>query len=103
MVFSMKSARSKACNIPTKVKWIVWERDNHCCIYCGSTRAMPNAHFISRAKGGLGIEENIVTLCYNCHYNYDMTDMREYYREHIENYLKRKYPKWDKQNLIFKK
>lgn len=99
----MKSARSKACDISAKVKRVVWERDNFCCIYCGSTIAIPNAHFIPRSKGGLGIEENIVTLCQNCHYNYDMTDMREYYREYIENYLKRKYPNWDKQNLIFRK
>ena len=39
----MKSTRSKACDIPTRVKRAVWERDNFCCIYCGSTRAMPNA------------------------------------------------------------
>ena len=32
---------------------------------------MPNAHYISRAHGGLGIEENIVTLCLDCHNNYD--------------------------------
>lgn len=30
---------------------------------CGSSYAMPNAHYIARAQGGLGIEENIVTLC----------------------------------------
>ena len=86
----MKSKRSKACDIPARVKKAVWERDKQHCIYCGSVRAMPNAHFISRAKGGLGIEENIVTLCQNCHYNFDMTDMREHYKEYIENYLKKK-------------
>lgn len=99
----MKSKRSKACDIPARVKKAVWERDKQHCIYCGSVRAMPNAHFISRAKGGLGIEENIVTLCQNCHYNFDMTDMREYYKEYIENYLKKKYPNWDKENLIYKR
>ena len=99
----MKSKRSKACDIPTKVKKAVWERDKQHCIYCGSVRAMPNAHFISRAKGGLGIEENIVTLCQNCHYNFDMTDMREHYKEYIENYLIKKYPNWDKENLIYKR
>ena len=99
----MKSKRSKACDIPTRVKKAVWERDKQHCIYCGSVRAMPNAHFISRAKGGLGIEENIVTLCQNCHYNFDMTDMREHYKEYIENYLKKKYPNWDKENLIYRR
>ena len=99
----MKSKRSKACDIPTRVKKAVWERDKQHCIYCGSVRAMSNAHFISRAKGGLGIEENIVTLCQNCHYNFDMTDMREHYKEYIENYLKKKYPNWDKENLIYRR
>ena len=50
------SKRSKACDISPKVKKKVWERDNHCCIICGSPYAMPNAHYISRAQGGLGIE-----------------------------------------------
>ena len=32
----MKSKRSKACEISQKVKEIVWNRDNHKCIYCDS-------------------------------------------------------------------
>lgn len=99
----MKSKRSKACDISPKVKQRVWERDGGRCIICGCRTAMPNAHFIPRSQGGLGIEENIVTLCQNCHYNFDMTDMREHYKEYIENYLKKKYPNWDKENLIYKR
>ena len=70
----MKSRRSKATDISHKVKNKVWERDNHCCILCGNPNAMPNAHYISRANGGLGIEQNIVTLCQNCHNKYDNGD-----------------------------
>ena len=29
------------------------------------------AHYIARAHGGLGIEENIVTLCDDCHRSMD--------------------------------
>lgn len=55
----MKSKRSKATDIPQKVKQAVWERDGGRCVVCGCCRnVMPNAHFISRSKGGLGIEEN---------------------------------------------
>lgn len=97
-----KSKRSKACDISQKVKKAVWERDKYC-IYCGSTRAMPNSHYISRAKGGLGIEQNIVTLCQDCHYNYDMTDMREHYKAYIRNYLMSKYPDWKEEDLIYRK
>ena len=99
----MKSKRSKACDISQKVKQIVWDRDNQCCIYCGNHYAMPNAHFIPRSKGGLGIEQNIVTLCCKCHHNYDMTTMRSYYEEFIRNYLKGKYIDWNEDDLIYRK
>ncbi len=73
----MKSKRSKATNISKSVKDKVWERDNHRCVVCGNSyNVMPNAHILSRAKGGLGIETNIVTMCTNltpnkCHEKYD--------------------------------
>ena len=54
--------RTKALDIPEKVKRRVWERDGHQCVLCGSIYAMPNAHYISRAQGGLGIEENAVII-----------------------------------------
>lgn len=85
------------------VKKAVWDRDEHRCIVCGNPQAMPNAHFISRAKGGLGIEQNIVTLCLKCHRNYDQTVQRPIYREYIKNYLKAKYPDWNECDLIYKK
>lgn len=99
----MKSRRSKACDISQKVKQKVWDRDNHMCIYCGRPIAMPNAHYIPRSKGGLGIEANIVTLCQYCHHNFDMTDMRPFYKEFIRDYLKSKYENWNEEDLIYKK
>ena len=60
-----------ACDIPPAVKAKVWERDGGRCILCLSPEASPNAHYISRAHGGLGIPENIVTLCRRCHEQYD--------------------------------
>ena len=60
----MKSKRSKATDIPMSVKKKVWERDCGRCVVCGNhCNVMPNAHYIPRSKGGLGIEENIITLC----------------------------------------
>ena len=107
----MKSKRSKACDISQKVKQAVWERDGGCCVVCGNNyNVMPNGHFISRAKGGLGIEENIVTLCTEltpnkCHRKYDFgtKQEREEIGNKIENYLKSKYPNWDKEKLFYKK
>ena len=99
----MKSKRSKACDISRKVKDIVWERDEERCIICGSRYAMPNAHYIPRSQGGLGVEENIVTLCFSCHQMYDQSIERSVIGKRIEKYLKSKYPKWDKTNLIYNK
>ena len=98
-----KSKRAKATDISQKVKEIVWDRDNHQCIICGSPYAMPNAHYISRAQGGLGIEQNIVTLCQNCHHRYDNGDKRKEYGEWIRAYLMSKYPGWNESDLYYKK
>lgn len=99
----MKQQRSKDTDIPEAVKKRVWVRDREMCIICHSHYAFPNAHFIPRSAGGLGIEENIVTLCNQCHREYDQSIERRLYADRIERYLKRKYPNWDKNKLYFKK
>lgn len=99
----MMSKRTKACNISAKVKALVWKRDNHYCVLCGSPYAMPNAHFIPRSQGGLGVEENIVTLCNACHREFDQTTNRSVIREELRLYLKSKYPDWDERKLFYKK
>ena len=98
-----KSKRSRACDIKKSVKDKVWERDKNRCIVCQSPFAMPNAHFIPRSKGGLGIEQNIVTLCQECHHITDQTEHRQFMLEKIEKYLKSKYDDWDKEDLIYRK
>lgn len=93
---------TKATKIPAKVKKIVWERDKGRCIVC-FREGNPWCHYISRAQGGLGIEENIVTLCDSCHRRFDQTADRERLRGYIANYLKAHYPGWDERNLIYRK
>ena len=90
-----KSARAKALDIPTKVKKRVWERDGQQCILCGNHEAMPNAHAIPRAQGGLGIEENVVTLCIRCHDALDHSTARKTLYAKVVAYLRGKYPDWD--------
>lgn len=108
----MKTKRSKATDIPNKVKKIVWERDNHCCVVCGNNyNVMPNAHIVSRAHGGLGIETNVVTLCTNltrnkCHDKYDngTREEKEIIDKIITNYMKSIYGKdWAKENQKYKR
>lgn len=102
----MKTKRAKATDIPMPVKKKVWERDNGCCVICGNNyNVMPNAHYIPRSKGGLGIEQNIFTACTrltdnDCHYKFD-----EYGKgkAKVKKYLKSKYPKWSEKNLYYHK
>ena len=78
-----------------------------CCVYCGAPApvemAWSNAHYISRAQGGLGIPENGLTLCPRCHRRYDQSTDREEMREFFREYLKKKYIGWDEEKLIYRK
>ena len=99
----MKSKRAKACDITKKVKDRVWERDGGKCIICHSRFAMPNSHYIRRSQGGLGIEENVVTMCQTCHMMYDQGIDREAIQSYTEKYLRSKYPDWNPEKLVYKK
>ena len=107
----MKSKRSKATDIPMSVKKKVFERDNGRCVVCGNCcNVMPNAHYIPRSKGGLGIEENVVTLCTEltknkCHRKYDFgtKEEREKIKSIIKKYLSNKYENWNEDELVYKK
>ena len=106
--------RTKALGITIAVKEAVADRDSFdghpCCLLCGSPApvnnrlAFSNAHYISRAQGGLGVEENILTLCPNCHINrYDQGPDRKQVRVFLRNYLIEKYPNWNEEKLTYKK
>ncbi len=104
--------RTKALAISTDVKIKVAERDCvegwPCCILCGlpaptsKPLAFSNAHYISRAQGGMGIEENILTLCPGCHKKYDGRE-RNKFRPILARHLKDHYPGWDESKLIYQK
>ncbi len=105
--------RTRALGIAKAVKMAVAKRDSinghPCCIWCGKPAppewelAFSNAHYISRAQGGLGIEENILTLCPDCHRAYDQSAKRENMREYFKDYLQARYPEWDENKLYFTK
>lgn len=94
--------RTKALQIPPGVKRIVYDRDGGRCILCGAP-GDPVCHVISRAQGGMGIKENVCTLCFECHSAYDQGPFRESMRENIIDYMKTKYPGWDAKNVIYRK
>ena len=84
------------------VKAKVFQRDNGRCIICGKPAA-PEAHVVPRSQGGLGVEENIVTLCRDCHRRYDQSAEREAFGKAIREYLVSIYPGWNEENLIYRK
>lgn len=106
--------RTKALGITIAVKEAVADRDSFdgwpCCLLCGTPApvnnrlAFSNAHYISRAQGGLGREDNILTLCTDCHINkYDQGPEREKLRQFFKRYLMEHYPNWNEKNLVYKK
>ena len=100
-----KHKLTKATEISMKVKKIVWERDNHRCIYCHKYVDVyyANSHFIKRGQLGKGIEENVVTACQNCHYLYDFGTNSEEMINYTKEYLKSKYSDWNEEKLVYKK
>ncbi len=79
--------RTKACSISHEVKCVVYKRDRGLCIFCGNP-GLPEAHYIPRSHGGLGIEQNILTVCPRCHHRLDQTSERnkllQFAKEHLE-------------------
>lgn len=94
--------RTRALAISRETKRIVFERDGGRCVLCGAP-GCPDAHYISRAQGGLGMEQNIVTLCRRCHMEYDQSTKRNAMKSVIADYLRGKYPDWNEIDLIYRK
>lgn len=101
-----------ATGLTVEVKRTVAARDEFngwtCCIVCGqpapqnAPTAFSCAHYISRAQGGLGVEQNIVTLCPRCHRMYDQGIDRRALGNYIKGYLQSKYPDWDEEKLYYR-
>lgn len=104
---------TKARDFDRKTKIAIMLRDSidgwPCCIHCGAAApsnespVWSNAHFISRSQGGLGVEQNGLTLCPVCHRTYDQTTARNEMREYFRGYLKERYPGWEETKLIYRK
>ena len=103
---------TKSTAIQKGVKETVFLRDDCRCVLCGSPWGIPNAHVISRGQMGMGVEENIVTLCPECHRAYDQGQniekfgrgtTRESLQCYLIAYLKQFYPNWTKEEVTYKK
>lgn len=91
--------------IPNDVRYKVYERDSYdgcpCCIWCGKPKYIQVHHYIERSRGGLGIEENLVCLCNQCHsaLHKGNKDIEAY----VRIYLSTKYSDWKEDALIARK
>lgn len=90
-------------DIDGKSRKEVHDRDGFRCVYCGRTdKPIELAHYISRARGGKGVPRNLLSLCIDCHRDFDgagRNDMREF----LEDYFKAHYADWNERDQIFRK
>lgn len=94
--------RTRACQIKPKVREAVEKRDGGRCIFCGAI-GRGEAHYIARSHGGLGIEQNILTVCRSCHDKLDNSTKREEMKAEAKIYLQLIYDNWNEDDLIYKK
>lgn len=96
--------QTKATSIKPETKHRVWMRDSECCVWCG--RWVPeyyaSAHFIPRARGGLGVEQNILTLCRDCHREFDQGTNRKELEQAFREYLNAMYENWNEKDLVYR-
>lgn len=56
-----------SANIPNSTRKKVYARDGYRCALCDSTRYLQIHHYCPRSLGGNDTEENLITLCADCH------------------------------------
>ena len=61
------------------------------------------AHYISRARMGLGIPQNLACMCYLCHGVMDNGKYHKEYQSVFKRHLQAKYDYWDEAELTYKK
>jgi len=94
---------SKACDISPKVRQEVVERDNRQCFICGANQNLQIAHYISRARLGLGIPQNLAVMCAKCHFDYDNGKFHNEIKNLFKEHLSACYEGWNEKDLIYKK
>ena len=114
-----KAEMSKAVQISGKTRKAVYERDDGECIFCQmgykaeAEKRMDKfgyqgrqvMHYISRARGGLGIPQNLATGCIIHHMLYDNGSHgeRKEMKPLFAEYLQGCYSDWDEKKLVYNK
>lgn len=106
-----RSRRAKACEIKPSTKQKVWERQKGRSIFSGVPITVSECccHYVSRSKGGIGIEQNIIGMTWNEHRLFDNnvlnpnSDTHKKMREMARKHLIENYPDWNEESLVYKK
>lgn len=110
-----KSKQAKAREFSATVRNKIKERDGGKCIFCTmgyrleanwyEKNMLSIMHYIPRSRNGLGIEENGAVGCVYHHAVMDngAEGVRKEMLEMFRNYLRRQYPDWDEENLVYQK
>ena len=61
-----EEARPQRSHMSSVVKQEVWQRDQGCCVECGSNELLEFDHIIPVSKGGANTARNIQLLCEHC-------------------------------------
>lgn len=99
----MKSERTRRCSITPKARSLVKDRDGNACVFCGNTYGIQICHIVPRSHGGLGIPQNLVCGCLQCHHKLDQSTSRKDMIIAAEEYLRSIYPDFDDTCKVYKK
>lgn len=66
LILNLLKEKPRSRNIPAKVRYEVFARDNGKCVLCGSNISIEFDHIIPFSKGGSNNAENIRVLCQDC-------------------------------------
>lgn len=105
--------RTKALQFSRKTIDDIAKRDG-ACIFCKTGYKMPERkdytlfafdimHIVSKAQGGLGIEQNGVLGCRYHHNLLDASLNRHEMMGMIDRYMKGLYPDWNREDLLYDK
>lgn len=103
--------RTRLLQISRETKEKVWNRQHGRSIYSNKPITVDECccHYISKARSGLGIEENIVGLTWDEHPIFDLNTVGDHKKEHdkmrrlAKKHLTDCYPYWNEEILVYKK
>jgi len=103
----MRNIRTKSLDVSPKVRKAVYKRDSiddyPNCVTCGNPGYHDMSHIVKRSKSGLGIPENLINQCRECHEKMESGD--EGLMQRAQEHLKHYYPGWtiDSEELRYKR